>query len=68
MARLFNVPKNLVEVTGVMLSVIIAGREGRSTSQVCEGFLKAGSESYKKKGSGILQHFLAEPLARPKDD
>jgi hypothetical protein len=46
----------------------IAAREGRSVTQVCEAFLKAGSESYKKNGSGFLQRFLAEPLARPKDD
>ena len=46
----------------------IAAREGRSVAQVCEAFLKAGSESYKKKGPGFLQRFLAEPLDRPKDD
>jgi hypothetical protein len=45
----------------------IAAREGRSVAQVCEAFLKAGSESYKKKGSGILQRFLAKPQSRPKD-
>jgi hypothetical protein len=46
---------------------IIAAREGRSVAQVCEAFLKAGSESYKKKGSGFLQRFLAQPLTGPKD-
>ena len=45
----------------------IAAREGRSVAQVCEAFLKAGSESYKKKGSGFVQRFLAEPLMKPKD-
>ena len=45
----------------------IAAREGRSVAQVCEAFLKAGSESYKKKGSGFVQRFLAEPQFRPKD-
>jgi hypothetical protein len=45
----------------------IARREGRSVAQVCEAFLKAGSESYKKKGSGFVQRFLAEPQSRPKD-
>ncbi len=45
----------------------IAAREGRSVAQVCEAFLKAGSESYKKKGSGFLQRFLAQPLTGPKD-
>jgi hypothetical protein len=45
----------------------IAAREGRSVAQVCEAFLKAGSESYKKKGSGFVQSFLAEPQSRAKD-
>lgn len=45
----------------------IAAREGRSVAQVCEAFLKAGSESYKKKGSGFLQRLLAQPLTGPKD-
>jgi len=45
----------------------IAAREGRSVAQVCEAFLKAGSESYKKKGSGFVQRFLAESPSRPKD-
>jgi hypothetical protein len=46
----------------------IAAREGRSVAQVCEAFLKAGSESYKKKGPGYVQRFLAEPpAARAKD-
>jgi plasmid stability protein len=46
---------------------IIAAREGRSVAQVCEAFLKAGSESYKEKGARFLQRFLAQPLTRPKD-
>ena len=45
----------------------IAAREGRSVAQVCEAFLKAGSESNKKKGSGFVQRFLAETQFRPKD-
>jgi hypothetical protein len=45
----------------------IAAREGRSVAQVCEAFLKAGSESYKKKGSSFLQRFLAQPLSGSKD-
>jgi hypothetical protein len=45
----------------------IAAREGRSVAQVCEAFLKAGSASYKKKGSGFVQRFLTEPQSRPKD-
>jgi predicted HicB family RNase H-like nuclease len=46
---------------------IIAAREGRSVAQVCEAFLKAGSENYKKKGSGYLQRFLAQSLSGPRD-
>jgi hypothetical protein len=45
----------------------IAAREGRSVAQICEAFLKAGTENYKKKGSGFLQRFLAYPLSGPKD-
>ena len=45
----------------------IAAREGRSVAQVCEAFLNAGSETYKKKGSGFLQRFLAQPVPKPKD-
>jgi hypothetical protein len=62
-----NVSINLVEVNCVTFSVVIAAREGRSVAQVCEAFLKAGSESYKKKGSSFLQRFLAQPLSGPKD-
>src|SRR5260370_41894228 len=43
----------------------IAAREGRSVAQVCEAFLKADSEYYKKKGSGYLKRFLAQPLSGP---
>jgi predicted DNA binding CopG/RHH family protein len=46
---------------------IIAAREGRSVAQICEAFLKAGSENYKKKGSAFLQRFLAQPLSVAKD-
>lgn len=36
----------------------IAATEGRSVAQICEAFLKAGSEVYKKKGAAYLQQFL----------
>jgi hypothetical protein len=45
----------------------IAAREGRSVAQVCEAFLKAGSESYKKKGPGFVQRLLAEDQPKLKD-
>ena len=38
----------------------IAAREGRSMAQICDAFLRAGSESYKKEGTKILQRFLAQ--------
>jgi hypothetical protein len=37
----------------------IAAREGRSVAQICDAFLKAGSETYRKKGSKYLQRFLS---------
>ena len=36
----------------------IAVQEGRSMAQICEAFLRAGSEGYKKEGSKFLQRFL----------
>lgn len=38
----------------------IANNEGRSMAQICEAFLKAGSETYKKQGSKLLQRFLTK--------
>jgi hypothetical protein len=38
----------------------IAASEGRSVAQVCEAFLKAGAEHYKKEGNTILQHALGK--------
>jgi hypothetical protein len=38
----------------------IAQDESRSVAQVCEAFLRAGSESYKKDGSRFLRRFLAQ--------
>jgi len=37
----------------------IAAREGRSVAQVCDAFLKVGSEIYMKKGPKFLQRFLS---------
>jgi hypothetical protein len=37
----------------------IAAREGRSVAQICEAFLRAGSETYRKKGPQYLQRFLS---------
>jgi predicted HicB family RNase H-like nuclease len=40
----------------------IAAREGRSLAQVCEAFIRAGSEGYKKQGSKFLQRFLTKTV------
>lgn len=37
----------------------IAAREGRSVAQVCDAFLKAGSETYMKRGPKFLQRFIS---------
>ena len=44
----------------------IAAAEGRSVAQVCEAFLKVGSENYKKEGNKILQRSLAQPGPKTK--
>jgi uncharacterized protein (DUF1778 family) len=36
----------------------IAAKEGRSVAQVCEAFLKAGAEQYRREGSKSLQKHL----------
>lgn len=36
----------------------IADKEGRSVAQVCEAFLKAGAEQYRRDGSKTLQKHL----------
>jgi predicted transcriptional regulator len=36
----------------------IAAAEGRSTAQICEAFLRAGSEGYKRQGPKFLRRFL----------
>jgi len=36
----------------------IAVREGQSTARICEAFLLAGSETYKKKGRKFLERMI----------
>jgi hypothetical protein len=38
----------------------IADYERRSVAQICEAFMRAGSEGYKKQGSKFLQRFLTK--------
>ena len=44
----------------------VAAIEGRSVAQVCEVFLKAGSEVYKNEGTRLLQRFLSLSRSRRK--
>lgn len=37
---------------------VVAAHEGRSVAQICEVFLRVGSEVYKKEGTKLLQRFL----------
>ena len=37
----------------------VAAREGRSVAQICEAFLSAGLEVYKKKDPRFLQRFFS---------
>jgi predicted transcriptional regulator len=43
----------------------IAAQEGRSAAQICEAFLRAGSEGYKKEGSKFLRRFIARQKSSP---
>jgi hypothetical protein len=45
----------------------IAAREGRSVAQICDAFLKAGSEIYLKKGPKFLQRFLTRQKKDPSE-
>jgi len=37
---------------------LIAAQEGRSMAQICEAFLRAGADGYKKKGPEFLRPFI----------
>jgi predicted transcriptional regulator len=39
----------------------IASSEGRSVAQVCEAFLRAAAESYRKKGFSFFRGFVSRP-------
>ena len=36
----------------------IAQREGESVARICEAFIEAGSETYKKRGSSFLERYI----------
>jgi hypothetical protein len=46
----------------------IAENEGRSMAQICEAFLMAGSEGYKKDRAKFLQRFLARRGQKARTD
>lgn len=46
----------------------IAAQEGRSVAQICDAFLKAGSEAYRKSGPKYLQRFLSRREKNSLDD
>lgn len=49
-----RIPSNLkVQLEEIALS------EGRSTAQICEAFLRAGTNSYAKKGTKVIKDFLS---------
>ena len=43
----------------------IAAKESRSVAQICEAFLEAGAEGYRKEGSKYLQRFLSRRRELP---
>ena len=46
----------------------IANREGHSVAQICEAFLLAGSEAYKKQGSKFVQRMLVRLITKSSTD
>jgi hypothetical protein len=45
----------------------IATREGQSVARICEAFIVAGSDVYKKQGAKFLQRMLGRLGTRPAD-
>jgi hypothetical protein len=45
----------------------IASSEGRSVAQICEAFLRAGTEGYRKKGFSFLRPFLSRQKKQVSD-
>jgi hypothetical protein len=42
----------------------IAAREGQSVARICEAFLLAGSDAYKKDGTRLLQRLIGRLSAK----
>jgi hypothetical protein len=45
----------------------VATREGVSVARICEAFLLAGSDAYKKQGTKFLQRMLGRLSTKPID-
>jgi hypothetical protein len=45
----------------------IATREGQSVARICEAFLLAGSDAYKKQGTKFLQRMFGRLSIKPTD-
>jgi hypothetical protein len=45
----------------------IAAREGQSVARICEAFLLAGSDAYKKLGAKFLERMLGRVGTKPAD-
>lgn len=43
----------------------IATREGQSVARICEAFLLAGSDTYKRQGAKFLQRMLGRLSTKP---
>jgi hypothetical protein len=46
----------------------IAMREGHSVARICEAFLLAGSDTYKRQGSKFLQRMLGLVDTKPSNE
>jgi hypothetical protein len=46
----------------------IAAREGQSVARLCEAFLLAGSDTYKKQGIRFLQRMLGRVETKPEEE
>ena len=45
----------------------IATREGQSVARICEAFIMAGSDEYKKQGAKLLRRMLGQLGTKTKD-
>jgi hypothetical protein len=46
----------------------IAAREGQSVARICEAFLLAGSDSYKKQGAKFLERLIGRLCVKPSSE